>query len=406
MAIALHNAEDDDCELEFEPETAADAAPPALAMDRSMRTVDVDGHMRVENCNISKACVSPYLGGEVPDWQEMGLEATEVYMLYRDAAELEAAASTYEGKPLMMRHVAVSADAPMKMDIVGAVHNVRWKAPYLVADLSVWDQRAIDAIESGAQKELSCGYRYRAVMGKGMHDGTPYDGRMTAIVANHVALVETGRVGPDAYVADELPQGFDLMKKSELLAALKPFMATDADPVKVRAAFDAALAADKKAKDAGDPNDKEKGGDDPEDTDPKAKDGDMDDEEAMDAMDPDDMKDPKPVPRGDKKAKDGKKGMDEASVAAIVASALAGRDALHAARREVEPVLGVTTFDSAPDTYAAALKKLGIATDGVPAEGLGAIFRVARAATPAPIAADASPAKSLATAIPGYNRLK
>ena len=194
------------------------------------------------------------------------------------------------------------------------------------------------------------------------------------------------------------------MKKSELLAALKPFMATDADPAKVRAALDAALAADKKAKDAGDPNDKEKDGDDPEKTD--AKDGDMDDEEAMDEMEPADMDDPKPVKRDSKRAKDGKKGMDEAGVAAIVAAALAGRDALHAARREVEPVLGVTTFDSAPDTYAAALKKLGIATDGVPAEGLGAIFRVTRAATPAPIAADASPATSLATAIPGYNRLK
>jgi hypothetical protein len=114
-----------------------DDAAPTLAMDRSMRSVDVDGHMRVENCNISKACVSPYMGGEIPDWQELGLKATDVYMLYRDAAELEAAASTYEGKPLMMRHVAVSAESPMKMDIVGAVHNVRWKSPYLVADLSM-----------------------------------------------------------------------------------------------------------------------------------------------------------------------------------------------------------------------------------------------------------------------------
>ena len=378
-----------------------DDVAPTLAMDRSMRSVDVDGHMRVENCNISKACVSPYMGGEIPDWQELGLKATDVYMLYRDAAELEAAASTYEGKPLMMRHVAVSAEAPMKMDIVGAVHNVRWKSPYLVADLSVWDQRAIDAIESGAQKELSCGYRYRAVMGAGVHDGTQYDGRMTAIVANHVALVETGRVGPDAFVADELPTEFEHMKKSELLAALKPFMATDADPAKVRAALDAALAADKKAKDAGDPDDKEKGGDDPEKTD--AKDEDMD-EEAMD----EDCDDPKkPVPRGDKKAKDGKKGMDEAGVAAVVAAALQSRDALHAARREVEPVLGVTTFDSAAATYEAALKKLGVATDGVPSEAYATILRLTRQnSAPVAQAHDSAGPVSLAKAIPNYDRLK
>jgi hypothetical protein len=284
---------------------------------------------------------------------------------------------------------------------VGAVHNVRWKSPYLVADLSVWDQRAIDAIESGAQKELSCGYRYRAVMGAGVHDGTQYDGRMTAIVANHVALVETGRVGPDAFVADELPTEFEHMKKSELLAALKPFMATDADPAKVRAALDAALAADKKAKDAGDPDDKEKGGDDPEKTD--AKDEDMD-EEAMD----EDCDDPKkPVPRGDKKAKDGKKGMDEAGVAAVVAAALQSRDALHAARREVEPVLGVTTFDSAAATYEAALKKLGVATDGVPSEAFATILRLTRQNSASVAQAhDAAGPVSLAKAIPNYDRLK
>ncbi|MGB8839433.1 MAG: DUF2213 domain-containing protein, partial [Aliidongia sp.] len=65
----------------------------------------------------------------------------------------------------------------------------------------------IDAVESGAQRELSCGYRYVAEMSPGTSpDGVKYDGRMTQIVANHVALVEAGRAGPDVMVADAMLQ--------------------------------------------------------------------------------------------------------------------------------------------------------------------------------------------------------
>jgi hypothetical protein len=35
-------------------------------------------------------------------------------------------------------------------------------------------------------------------------EGEKYDGRMTQIVANHIALVEAGRAGPDVMVADSV----------------------------------------------------------------------------------------------------------------------------------------------------------------------------------------------------------
>lgn len=179
---------------------------PNIAMDRapSMRTKDVDGRLHVKDCNVSKANVCPYIGHEIPDWQNLGLEADRVYYLYRDAAALAEAASTMERVPLMMRHVASTAARPQKETIVGTVSNIRWIAPYLRGDLTVWDAVAIEAVESQRQCELSPGYRYTPVMESGMSpEGERYDGRMMGpIVFNHLALVDTGRTGPDVVVND------------------------------------------------------------------------------------------------------------------------------------------------------------------------------------------------------------
>lgn len=186
---------------------ATDKAPamrPRLALDRAptMRTRDVNGFLHVRDCNISKANVCGYLGGEIPDSEKLGLDPLRVYRLYRDADALAAAAQSFERVPLMMHHIGVSADNPQKETIIGAISNVRWKAPYLVADLTVWDAKGIEAIESERQQELSPGYHYEPDMTSGIHDGEPYDGRMLKIAANHLAIVDTGRTGPDVMVND------------------------------------------------------------------------------------------------------------------------------------------------------------------------------------------------------------
>lgn len=203
---------DEDCELEADEALGADSRPVLafdrslrrveLALDRTMRRTDLDGHLHVLNVNISKANVCPYLGSEVPNGVELGLDPTKVYMLYRDAAELAAAAPTYENKPLMAAHVGVSADQPQKYFIAGAVSNVRFESPYLKADIAVWDGESIKGIEDESKREVSCGYRYKADMTPGVVDGVHYDGIMRSIIANHVALVEAGRAGPDVMVAD------------------------------------------------------------------------------------------------------------------------------------------------------------------------------------------------------------
>ena len=187
-----------------------DSAPlPRLAMDRTptMRTKDINGWLHVKDCRISKANVCPYIGKEIPNSKKLGLDPERVYQLYRDAAALEAAAASFERAPLMLEHLGVTAESAqnpaIKRKIIGAISNVRWKPPYLVADLTVWDGEGIEAIESTRQQELSPGYHYKPDMTPGSMHGNPYDGKMLDIVANHLCIVDTGRTGPDVMVNDK-----------------------------------------------------------------------------------------------------------------------------------------------------------------------------------------------------------
>jgi hypothetical protein len=226
------------------------------------------------------------------------------------------------------------------------------------------------------------------------------------------------------------------VKASKVASVVSALLASDAKPTEAQI-LAAILAADKKGKDEGglgpvEIENKGKAKDKakdafPDKDDDKAKDEDKDDEKAKDGDMPDvdgedEDKDDKAkdadvqpkesvsgagAPAGNKgkeSAKD-KKGMDTATA---VKHALDARDALHAARRDVETVLGVVAYDSAADVYKAALDKLGVDTAGVHASAYPALFKMKRdalAASAPTLASDASTVKSMAGAIKGYNRL-
>ena len=214
--------------------------PDRIALDRaSARTIDKDGHLHVADSLISCATVNNYYGHEIPDFEALGLQPDKLYALLRDPVELERAASTFDGKPLMIVHRAQTAADHDRMSVVGTVNDFRWEAPNLRAALTVWDGEAIQGIESREQCDLSAGYRYKAVMTPGTFEGTRFDGRMTEIFGNHVALVVDGRVD-GAVVGDSKPQEKTPMaqtavrNRSALYAAgalrayLRPKLAKDA----------------------------------------------------------------------------------------------------------------------------------------------------------------------------------
>ena len=237
------------------------------------------------------------------------------------------------------------------------------------------------------------------------------------------------------------------MKLAVAIAAITPFLAADKTPEEVHKAI---LAADKKGKD--------------EEVDPPAEDADFEKREAAcdereEAMDAAEEKADKEAKAEDKAAKDRKMGrdkrakdrmdrkmgrdkrakdaatdpegtndndleqgdpstpakggksekgaLDAAAVDARVKAAVDARDALHAARREVEPIIGVCTMDSAGAVYEAALKKLGVDTKGIPDSAFPAMLKLAKDRTAAqPATVIATDTAAMDKLIPGYSRLK
>lgn len=187
-----------------------------------MRSIDADGILTVEMSRISKANICPYKGSEIPGWQELSLDPNRIYKLFRDPKELEKGASTADGKPLLIRHVAITADLPNKSLWVGTLGACTFEAPYLITrPLTVITKEAQDLIDEDEQRELSAGYRYDAEMVPGVYGGEAYDGVMRNIRFNHVALVTKGRAGPDVHVADELPPELLSMKHGKRIARLQ-----------------------------------------------------------------------------------------------------------------------------------------------------------------------------------------
>lgn len=388
-----------------------------LALDKlSMRTFDADGRMHVELCNISKATVNEYYGREIPNSTALGLEPDQLYKLYRHPDELAAGAASFANLQLLMTHIGVNAEDP-KLDLtVGTIgSDVRFEEPYLKASLAVWTKEAIALIESKAQAQLSCSYRYRADMTPGVtSSGIAFDGVMRDIIGNHVALVEEGRAGPDVLVADSTSTGLLPMnfKFPKLAAALKALIPTVKDEQLL--AFDSAASEEMEAKDAFESKEEEE---------KKAKDAkEAEEKAAADKKARDEEEEAKAKKEAEDKARDeaagvkpgpseGEKGAAlDASIKKAEDRAVARVEALHVARDEVKPLVGVVAMDSAEAVYKFALDKSGVSIEGVHPSAFRALVKAelrtrARPATPV-FATDAANSVGLDAVIPGVSRIK
>lgn len=409
-----------------------------LALDRSARRTDADGRLHVDRSHISKACVNPYYGEEIPGWEALGLDPKKVYRLLRDPVELEKAAPTFARLPILKKHVPVTVDAPQPDLVVGAIGSqVEFKAPYLDADLCVWDASSIAGIDADQVRELSCAYRYVPVMGPGEFDGQPYDGRMTEINGNHLALVEVGRAGSDVVVADSNPFTFkELTMKmtktgralfaalsgvSAVLAAdsalpalvgsadrrtfkkdeVKPkLLAMDAsiDSTKLDNILDAILDVEQEPK-AVEPMKAVAEDESPADKVRAMLAGKVDDEliASICAMFDAPAADEKPEP-----------GMKKEEVAAAMDSLRKDMREAEDARRDVRPVVGdVIGMDSAAEVYGFALDHLKVDRKDVDSvAALRAMFKVATRTAPAPAPRVALDAASAETQFPGISRFR
>lgn len=444
-----------------------------LAFDRSTRWTDEDGRLHVGVSNISKAAINPYHGREIPRCEELGLNPDGVYYLFRDPEELAKSAHTFNNLQILSKHVPVSAwddESHMAELTVGSLGtDCVWKDPYLQNSLVVWAAPAIAGVESRDQQELSASYRYDAVMDPGTYKGLHYDGRMTNIRGNHVALVESGRAGPDVVVGDSQFEGPIMLRSrtalllsgalagalaprlaqdhaidfskfaggvtranfkrttadlpARVVRALTPKLAQDEgvdvdDVIKIIAAVEGGVAATEADVIDDTPAIDDDGGD------VVGKicallEGKVDDEtlasiRAMGGTAADefpDKKDDDKDDKDDKKDKD-KPAMDRRTVERIAADARTAASAdfraLREAEKDVFPHVGeVVAMDSASDVYGFALEQAGIDLTGIPKSGYKAMLK----ALPAPgadrqrVAMDADPS-ALSAVVRDAPRLK
>ena len=350
--------------------------PNAVAFDKeSARSYDDNNHLIVSSTIITKAAVNPYYGSEIPNYEQLGLDPNKVYNMLRDPEELKKGMHTLGEKQLLLKHIFVSAEEPQKESIAGTIgSNLEMVGDDVKGSLTVWDKEAINLIESGKLAELSASYFYDPVMKSGTFKGQPYDGIMTNIRGNHVALVERGRIGRDALVADALPKLMEFnmkLKKGALAkinAKLKKSLAMDADiPNEVlKEIIEEVVENTEHVVEDTEEVEKLVGAEDEEDEKETADDedeGEKADAERKKLEDTD--KDDREAKKDDKKETAMDAATVELKIQQAVKEAVKRTDALHEAREMVKPIVGVVAMDSAEAVFKHALDKSGVDTKGV-----------------------------------------
>lgn len=113
--------------------------------------------------------------------------------------------ASFNGKPVVIGHPSTDGGlltpSTTRMSAVGSMQNIRRDGNLLVADLLLTDALAIALVESGQLREVSCGYRGI------VEPAGPGRGTQTAIIGNHLALVDRGRAGAECAIKDHHPKG-------------------------------------------------------------------------------------------------------------------------------------------------------------------------------------------------------
>lgn len=155
---------------------------------------------------LAKPMVKEYYAGEIGIAD--GFEATDVIGIYTspDVLFSQAVIDGYNGSDAVMMHPKGNQlnSENYKDHVIGAAKNVRAENGYLVADLTIKDKWAIEAIEQDNIKQISLGYAAELDMTAGTTEtGQAYHGQWVSMVADHVAVVREGRCGDDCKIGDK-----------------------------------------------------------------------------------------------------------------------------------------------------------------------------------------------------------
>lgn len=208
----------------------------AAYANESARTVDGNGFVTVEGNPISKEGVYEYLGKDIPGYPGNPDDRVKVYRPGEELSKPECLDS-FKLMPFIDEHEWLGEEGtdPGQLPMSGMTgEQVYYDPPYLRANIRWFSNDMKSQVDSG-KVELSPAYRWRPERMPGVFQGEAYTYIMRDLRGNHLALVDTGRTGPDVAVMDSAIG--DTMTLEEIIAAIGKL-----DPVAL-AALKAAITA-------------------------------------------------------------------------------------------------------------------------------------------------------------------
>jgi hypothetical protein len=173
------------------------------------RIEDVNGWFEVKNNPLSKVGVFPYLGASIDPSGEFGIDPEKVYSVYRPEKELSSRETLDSFKliPWIDEHEMLGdydyTTRPEDKGVDGVVgEDVFFDDGFIKGNIKLFSSDLKEKIESG-KVELSCGYRCDYEKAVGTYGDQEYDFIQTNIRGNHLASVDTGRMGPEVSVLDQ-----------------------------------------------------------------------------------------------------------------------------------------------------------------------------------------------------------
>lgn len=193
-----------------------------IAMDRasSARAYDINGWFEVADNPISREGIFPYSGAQVghPD-------RGRIFQVYRPGEELSApdALASFRLMPIIDDHTMLGEGHTPAEDVgvAGVIgENVKFDRGVMTANLKIFSKALAQKIKNG-KTELSCGYRCVYDFTPGVWNGQPYDVIQRQIRANHLALVDEGRMGPEVSILDQMTFTVDAKETTPVDEELK-----------------------------------------------------------------------------------------------------------------------------------------------------------------------------------------
>lgn len=186
---------------------------PAATQDRSniyttgqigrTRETTPEGYLLCRDVPVARIGTLMYADGEVP----VTADNTSLILIQRGEEDLfdQKTIASFEGKPVTNDHPEDWVTPENWKELtVGTAQNVRRgdgiDSDFLMADLLITDQSAIDAVLDG-KVEISLGYDADYV------EISPGKGVQRNIFGNHVALVDKGRCGSRCSIGDSFMSG-------------------------------------------------------------------------------------------------------------------------------------------------------------------------------------------------------